>query len=298
MGARISVVINTLNEEANLPHALGSVCSWVDEIVVVDMYSEDRTVEIAREFGAKVFFHERVGFADPARAFAMEQATGDWILILDADEMIPFPLSRELLKLASSADGDIAQVHRMSYWFGTPLMHTDTGPHQDRTYRFFRRGHIVATPAIHNFFHPQPGSRVFELKYKPGLAIVHFAYVDSQDFIEKLDRYTGIEARQAFGRGKRVTFFSALYVAVKEFGVRYVRGGGYMDGWRGVYVTLLYIFYRIVSAGKLFELTALGGREQIEAKYLEEAENVLNAYGGARVLLSRTAAGTSLDHGE
>ena len=86
---RISVVINTLNEERRLPYALRSVQDWVDEIVVVDTHSDDKTVEIAEEFGARIFTHERVGYADPARAFAFARATGDWILILDADELVP-----------------------------------------------------------------------------------------------------------------------------------------------------------------------------------------------------------------
>jgi len=297
MTAKISVVINTLNEEKNLPFALASVRTWVDEIVVVDMYSDDRTVEIAREFGAKVVFHERVGFADPARAFALEQASGEWILMLDADEMIPPPLSKALLKLAAGSDADVVEVHRLNYFFGAPLMHSYSGPRKDHYPRFFRKGHIVATPAIHNFFHPSPGSRVFDLSYEPGLAIVHLAYVDSRDFIEKLDRYTDIEARQAFERGERAKFWSVAFKAAKVLGGRYLITGGFRDGWRGLYVSLLYTFYRVVAIAKLYELTALGGREQIEAGYRQEAERVLKAYGEPLVPLSRSSAEASASHG-
>lgn len=297
MAPTISVVINTFNEQENLPFALGSVRTWVDEIIVVDMYSDDRTVEIARSFGAKVFLHKKLGFADPARAFALEQATGDWILVLDADEMIPFPLSLELSKIAALGDFDVVQIHRLNYWFGAPVMHAYIGPHQDRQYRFFRRGHIESNPTIHNFFHPQSASRVVDLKYKPGLAITHFAYVDSQDFIEKTMRYTDIEARQAFERGEQGTFFSALFKVVKEIGGRYVKGKGFLDGWKGIYVTFLYTFYRVVSAAKLYELRVLGGREQTEAKYRQKAEEVLKVYGEPLVSPSRSSAGASASHG-
>jgi glycosyltransferase involved in cell wall biosynthesis len=75
--ATISVVINTLNEEHRLPFALRSVRDWVDQIVVVDMHSDDGTVAVARDFGAQVFMHERLAYADPAREFALAQATGD-----------------------------------------------------------------------------------------------------------------------------------------------------------------------------------------------------------------------------
>ncbi|PYU89881.1 MAG: glycosyltransferase family 2 protein, partial [Acidobacteria bacterium] len=115
MGPRISVVVNTLNEEKNLPYALRSVRSWVDEIVVVDMHSQDRTVEIAREYGAKVYSHEPMGFVEPARAFAVAQAGGDWILILDADEVVPLLLSRRLREIARRDEADVVTLPRLNY---------------------------------------------------------------------------------------------------------------------------------------------------------------------------------------
>ncbi len=282
----ISVVINTLNEEKNLGFALRSVRSWVDEIIVVDMHSDDRTVEIAREFGAKVFFHERMGFADPARAFALEQTSGEWILMLDADEVIPLPLSRELLRISRSGSADAVYLHRLNYMLGAPLMYTNCGPHQDTQLRFFRQHHVRATASIHDFYHLMPDSRALELKFTPGLAIIHFTYLDSQQFIEKLDRYTGIEAQQAFERGERMTPMRALVKAAREFAVRYIKGRGFQDGWRGFYISLFYTFYRIVAAAKLQELTTLGHRDQIESRYRQEAEDILKAYCEPQEVLS------------
>ncbi|MEJ2348131.1 MAG: glycosyltransferase family 2 protein, partial [Patescibacteria group bacterium] len=85
----ISVVINTLNEEENLPRALSSVKDLADEIIVVDAMSKDTTVEVAKEAGAKVYLYKKpVTYVEPARNFAINKATHDWILILDADEKI------------------------------------------------------------------------------------------------------------------------------------------------------------------------------------------------------------------
>lgn len=286
MKPRISAVINTLNEERNLPFALRSVRPWVDEIVVVDMYSDDRTVDIAREFGAKVFFHERVGFADPARAFALEQATGNWILILDADEVVPLPLSRALLSISCSDSADVVRIPWLNYLLGAPLMHTNWGPYQGTHLRFFKKHRVRTTSTIHNYLHLVPGSRVFTLRFEPGLAVVHFNYVDSQQFIGKLNCYTSIEAQQAFERGERTTGVGALVRAAKEFGVRYIKGRGFQDGWRGFYLSLFMSFYRIVIAAKLQELTALGDRERIESRYRQEAEEILKAYGSHSPALS------------
>jgi (heptosyl)LPS beta-1,4-glucosyltransferase len=279
MAPRISVVVNTLNEEKNLPFALRSVRPWVDEIVVVDMHSDDRTVDIAREFGARVFLHERVGFADPARAFALEQTCGDWILILDADEIIPFPLSRVLLRTAHSDTADVVRIPMLNYLLGAPLMHTSWGPDQDPHFRFFKKGCLTATSTVHNYLHLVPGSRVFKLRFEPGLAIVHFNYLDSEQFIERLNRYTSIEAKQAFERGERITAVGALVKGARGFGGRYIRGMGFQDGWRGFYLSLFTSFYRIVTAAKLHELKALGQRERIESRYRQEAEEILKAYG-------------------
>jgi glycosyltransferase involved in cell wall biosynthesis len=279
MPPRISVVLNTLNEEKNLPFALRSVEPWVDEIIVVDMHSDDRTVDIASGFGAKIFFHERLGFADPARAFAINQASGDWILVLDADEVVPFPLSRALVSIARSGSADAVRIPFLHYMLGAPLMHTNCGPRQGTLLRFFKKQHVRATSTIHNFFHPVPGSRVLELRFAPGLAVVHFTYLDSQQFMEKLDRYTSTEAQQAFARGERITPVGALVNAAKEFGGRYIKGRGCQDGWRGFYISLFYTFYRIVAAAKLQELTAVGHREQIESSYRQEAEEILKGYG-------------------
>jgi len=282
MPPRISVVINTLNEEKNLAFALRSVHSWVDEIVVVDMHSDDRTVDIAREFGAKIFFHERVGFADPARAFAIEQASGDWILVLDADEVVPLPLSRKLLSIASSGDADAVLIPWMNYMLGATMKHSGFGPRQSLQLRFFKKHCVKATFAIHNFFHLVPGSRMMALRVEPGLAVAHFAYLDSHQYLEKLNRYTSIEAQQAFERGERITPVAVLVKAAGEFWSHYVTGRGFQDGWRGFYISLFSTFYQIVAAAKLQELTVVGRREAIELRYRHEAEEILKAYGASQ----------------
>jgi len=278
MAPTISAVINTLNEEKNLPLALGSVRPWVDEIIVVDMYSDDRTVEIARDFGARVFSHERVGFADSARAFALEQASGDWILILDADEVVPRPLSERLRNIACSNSTDVVRIPWLNYLLGAPLMHTSWGPEQDTHLRFFKKDCVRATSDLHNYLHPVAGARVLKLWFEPGLAIVHFNYVDSQHFIEKLNRYTTIEANQLFERGERITPVGALARGIWEFGRRYIKDGGWRDGWRGFYLSLFMVFYRIATAAKCEELQKMGSRESIENLYQGEAKRVLQEY--------------------
>ena len=91
----VSVLIHTLNEERNIRNCLETVI-WAEEIIVVDMYSDDKTVEIAREYTDKIFYFERVGYVEPARKFALERATKPWILVVDADELVPRKLYEKL----------------------------------------------------------------------------------------------------------------------------------------------------------------------------------------------------------
>jgi glycosyltransferase involved in cell wall biosynthesis len=278
MKSNISVVINTLNEERNLPFALRSVHEWADEIIVVDMHSEDSTVDIAHEFGAKVYFHERMGFADPARAFAISKATSDWVLILDADEIIPPQLSTRLMSLVQEDRYDVIRIHMLNYLLGSPLNHTGWGPGRDKHDRLFRAGFLNATPEIHHYLKPSPDARIYELPYVPNEVIVHFNYINISHFLDKLNRYTSIEAEQAKECGVKPTLFNAVLKAAKDFLKRYLVHQGYRDGWRGLYLSLFMVFYHLVTFAKMTELSAVGTYEDIRSTYNNEAEKWLEGY--------------------
>jgi (heptosyl)LPS beta-1,4-glucosyltransferase len=285
MEPRISVVINTLNEEKNLPYTLRSVQPWADELVVVDMYSDDQTVEIARQFGAKVYTHPRLEFADPAREFAISRATGGWILILDADELIPHALSQKLLQISQSETVDVVKVPRLNYMFGAPLMHSGCGPSRDKPMRFFRRGCLHTTPAIHNYLHPLPGARILELPYIPDQSIMHFTYIDISQYLDRLNRYTTIEAQQAFASGKNAAISQAVAHTALVFFRQYFKEEGFRDGWRGFYFSALSAFYRLLSYAKLAERQFVGPSEKVIADYRCEAGRLLDEYDQARIAL-------------
>lgn len=278
MKPRISAIIHTLNEESNIANAIRSVTPWVDEVLVIDMYSEDRTAEIARELGAKVFLHEKMGFVEPARAFAEEQASGEWIFVLDADELAPNALSRELMEIAQSNLADICYIPRLNYFGGFPLMNTGWGPRQDMLARFYRKGSLFYSDRIHSDSRQKLGSRVVSLKYRPGIAIIHFNYLNISQCIQKVNRYTDIEAAQMNRRDKGPHDLVILLSPVKEFLDRYLRKRGFLDGIDGLYYSFLMAFYKMTAVMKARESVRAGSVDDVRERYNDIARECILKY--------------------
>ena len=278
----IGVAVNTLNEERNLGFALRSVRSWVDDIVVVDMHSDDGTAEVARRHGARVLLHERMGFADPARAFAVEQVRGDWVLIIDADEIVPPALARRLQEIVANDLADVVHIPYQNYFVGAPLRFTFVGLFNDKHARFFKRGALETSGRVHRYLRPRPGRRQLTLPRRPELAMQHFGYLDLEHFAEKIDRYTTIEARQMLDRGERAGTFRMLLATVREFFTHYLRYGGMLDGWRGFSYSAFMAYYYAAKYGKLRALQTVGDREDIRERYVRLAESWLAGYEGTK----------------
>ncbi len=253
--ATISGVVIALNEAQQLHYALSTLLPWCDEVIVVDQHSEDDTASIAERMGATVYQHDRTGgIADPARRFAVSRASGDWIFILDADEMVPPTLAAQLRELADSEPAiDVVMVPRANVILGRWIRHGNNWP--SRHARFFRPGSLLMTDRIHRSIEPAPGTRRHKLAADPGLAIWHFPGGNLSDLVRKVDRYTDIEARQAYARGRRVDHPIQLFPeAIRFFWRQYLRGRGYRDGTMGLAVAITRTYYRVLTAAKLWEL--------------------------------------------
>jgi glycosyltransferase involved in cell wall biosynthesis len=261
--ARISGVIIALNEAHQLHYAISTLTPWCDEVIVVDQHSEDDTARIAEESGATVYQHERTGgIADPARRFAVSKATGDWVFILDADEMVPPTLATHLRGLVEpDPDIDVVLVPRANLILGRWIRHGNNWP--SRHARFFRPGSLLMTDRIHKSIAPAPGTRRHKLAADPALAIWHFPGGNLSDLVRKVDRYTDIEARQAYAAGRRVNGPLDLFPeAVRYFWRQYVKGRGYRDGTMGLAVAVTRTYYRVLTAAKLYELPRVKARAE------------------------------------
>jgi glycosyltransferase involved in cell wall biosynthesis len=245
--ARLSAVVITLDEEARLRRCLESV-AWADEIVVVDAGSTDKTVQIAREFTERVLVRPWPGFA-AQKNFALEQARGDWILSLDADEEVSGELRAEVgAVLAGEGRHDGYAVPRRNLFLGQWIRHG--GLYPDWQLRLFRRGRgRFREHAVHESVRVE-GS-VGRLRGH----LVHTSYRDVADFIERANRYSTLAAAEQLARGARA---GALELALRPLGRflgMYVLRRGFLDGRKGLLLAGLYAYYVFMRTAKVWEGT-------------------------------------------
>jgi glycosyltransferase involved in cell wall biosynthesis len=259
----ISAFILARNEEKNLRYCLETL-RWCDEIVVVDMESEDGTASVAREYTDKVYFHERILSFDIAKKFGVERTTGDWVLLVDADEMIQGPLADKLVSLSRDPSIDIVEIPFKHFIMGEWVEHTGWG--YTPLPRFFRKGKIRFTGTIHGYMHKDPSARTVTLESLDEYCVYHFAYVDSEHFVRKLNLYTTVESNHLFQDNAPFSRRRMVSRALREFVDRYVGGKGYRDGIRGFSLAVMMAFYRALTYIKLWERYEFRG-EPAATKY-------------------------------
>lgn len=246
----ISVVINTRNEEKNIERAIKSVKAWADEIVVVDMESEDETVKTAKKLGAKVFSHRKMNYVEPARNFALGKATGEWVFILDADEEATKELLTKLTSVIAEGSADFVRIPRKNIIFSKWMKHSRWWP--DLNIRFFRKGTVTWEDDIHSI--PVTSGNGINLEEKEEFAIVHHNYQSVTQYIDRLNRYSSIQANELKKKNVKISYSDFVKRPTAEFLSRFFAGEGYEDGLHGLAVALLQAFSELVVYIKLWEL--------------------------------------------
>ena len=240
---KLSAIVITKNEEANLERCLRSV-DWADEIIVVDSGSTDRTVEIARSFSAKVFIPEWKGFG-PAKQYALEQASGDWILSIDADEEVSFTLRGEVVELLKKEpDCGGYYIPRKTQFLGKWILHS--GWYPDYVLRLFKKSTGRFTPAL---VHEK-----VEVEAATGRLnnpLLHYSYPTLEDYVRKLDQYSTLGATELFQTGKRCTTYCLIIKPVLSFFRKLIFQKGWRDGWEG------FLIASLTSAGTLLKYAKL-----------------------------------------
>jgi glycosyltransferase involved in cell wall biosynthesis len=254
---QISAALITYNEEHNITEALQSL-SWVDEIVVVDSGSTDRTLEICRQFTPRIFHRDWTGYVDQ-KNFAMDQARHDWIFSLDADERCSLKLQDEIQELARNEFRRSGyRIPRVAFFMGRWIRHGDWYP--DYQLRLFDRKHGR-----------WEGGRVHEsvrLQEKPEYLsgeIYHFTYRSLSDYLRRLEIYTNLAAFDYQQQGKSSTPLRLFGNPLVTFIKAYLIKRGFLDGTPGFAVAVMGAISVFFKYAKLYELKRSEVRSQKSA---------------------------------
>ncbi len=249
MSAKISVVINTLNEEEHLERAIKSV-SWADEVLVCDMHSDDGSASLAKKLGAKVITHKRLSFVEPARNFAISKAIGDWVLVMDPDEEIPSALASELQEMVNKPVlSEYVRIPRKNIIFDKWMKASMWWP--DYNIRFFKKGSVEWSDRIH--IPPKTRGQGLDLIDKEEFAIIHHHYQSVEQYLNRLNRYTTVQSEELDKDGVRFNWTDLINKPLSEFLGRFFANRGFEDGLHGLALSLLQAFSFLVVYLKLWE---------------------------------------------
>lgn len=240
----LSVAIITKDEENRLPECLKSV-SFADDMVVVDSGSVDRTVEIAKEFGCRVFIEDWKGYG-PQKNSAVDKCKHEWVLLLDADERVPIEAKEVIVKVLQKPDADAYSIKRKNYIHGKWLKHSGYWP--DRHIRLVKKTSGSFQSVIHEEWITD--GYVKELD----AYIEHYAFTNYSDMLKTLNEYSTVISGELHASGKRATILSPLYHGIGMFFKIYFLKLGILDGMDGLVTALTKAGGSFFKYAKLLEL--------------------------------------------
>lgn len=246
MSVEISACIITFNEETNIRRCLESV-KWCDEIVVMDSYSTDRTIEICEEYTDKIHRHEWMGYVGQ-RNLVRELATRDWVLYIDADEEISDELRDEIVAEKSNNFGEYLgfQFPRRVRYLGEWILHGEWYP--DIKLRLFKKnkGRSVGNEP-HDYVIVDGNVKTLK---KP---INHYTYTDIEDHIRTVNHFTTIASSEKHAKGEKHSWLDMVFRAKWRFVRGYIIKAGFLDGKRGFLIAAFNTFGVIIKYAKLWE---------------------------------------------
>jgi glycosyltransferase involved in cell wall biosynthesis len=256
MRQTLSIAMIAMNEETNLARTLESV-RWADEIIVVDSGSKDRTLEIAHAFGAKTSYHAFGGHGEQKNV-ALDLCTCDWILLLDADEVLMPDLQQEIRKVLACEDGRAPEfnaywIPRLNLYYGKWIRHG--GFYPDHKLRLFKRGSARLSEGVGPHSTPQFKGPRGKLKGD----MLHYAYPTMAVYLEHMDRYSSDIAPLLVAKGRTSAslpafLWNAVANPVATFIYNYFFRLGFLDGREGLILHInhsVYIHWKFIKAWRI-----------------------------------------------
>jgi len=244
----LSVCILTKNSENDLPRALASVASLADETILIDDFSVDGTIRIAKKSGARVYLrHLNSDFASQ-RNFALQKAKGDWILFLDSDEEVTPELKAEIRIYLNNPEIMGVRIQRKDFFLGKMLRYGETG-----TIRFLRlakRNSGLWERSVHEIWNVK--GTVIQTKSWMN----HYPHKTIREFLDDINTYSTLQADIFLSEGKTVSLWHMIAYPVGKFLMNFYWKLGFLDGHQGMIMALCMSYHSFLTRAKLWEKSA------------------------------------------
>lgn len=241
---KISAFIITKNEESNITDCLKSI-DWVDEIVLVDAESNDKTVELAQKFTSKIFIHPWEGFVKQ-KEFALSKTSNEWVLSIDADERVSPSLKDEILSL-SGEDADGYYFRRQNYFLKKHIKHC--GWDNDYQLKLVRRSKAKFTDRL-----VHEGLMVDGKTHRLKNRLIHFTFTSVEKTMTKINHYTSLQAKELIKKRKKIGGFTIFSHGIAAFLRFFIVLRGYKDGVHGLIISLFNSITTFLVYMKAWEL--------------------------------------------
>lgn len=252
---KLSVYIVTLNEERRLPKTLEAASKVADEIVIVDSGSKDKTEEIAGQYGAKFIYHKWKNISSQ-KNFAQNQCSNDWLLTLDADEVLSPELIKEIKNIKKNPEFDVYKVKIGNMY-----------PGYDKPGRFARKYNLVRLynrrcgnmpdDLTHDRVVLKNSARIGQLQNE----IYHYSYLDLYHYWNKLNTYSNDLVKTAVETNRNYSKLRLLTEFPRQFIVYYFIRRNCFDGWWGFVMSTTLAYFRFLKIAKYFEYKMLAKEE-------------------------------------
>ena len=245
-GPKVSAVIITFNEEQNIRRTLSQL-HWCDEVVIVDSYSTDNTLAICKEFGCEIYSRKFEGYGEQKR-FAVAQASNDWILCIDADEVLTDKLVGEIAdELGSGTSYSGFAIPMNLVFLNKEFRHgRESGRHFVRLFNKLHGG--FTEDKVHESIKVE--GKVKKLQH----TIRHYSHTNLHQCLDKFNRYSSYSAEMAFAKGKRKSVFAVLFGLPFNFVKYYFIERNCLNGLKGFYWAVFSTYYHFSKYIKLREL--------------------------------------------
>ncbi|MFQ3550217.1 MAG: glycosyltransferase family 2 protein [Armatimonadota bacterium] len=252
---KISALILTYNSEKHISRCINSI-TFADEILVLDSFSNDKTIEIAKELGARVEQREFNGFSQQ-RSESLKLAVNDWVFVIDADECASKELAKEIANLENTNEITSYLVPRLTWFLDKPIRRC--GWYPDYSPRLFRKSKAhYPDRLVHESVEIEGKSA------KLACDIHHYSYQSIDDFSRKVVLYAKAAAKQRFAEGKKFKISDILIKPTVCFIKMYVLKKGFLDGIHGLMLSLLSSFSIMLRYAYLWEMSRNKKTEKLE----------------------------------